>query len=96
MQDLTITLPIDLSCHLPKYFSCDQTCAYWTYNSSCSAVRFTYIFDNYFTLAYAFLVAIWATTFLEFWNRKNFELIYDWDLSRIDEDQEPIRIGFQQ
>jgi hypothetical protein len=75
---------------------CDQTCAYWTFSSSCSAVRFTYIFDNYFTLAYALLVAIWATTFLEFWNRKNFELIYDWDLSRIDEDQEPIRQKYEE
>ena len=75
-------------------FSCDQTCAYWTYNQSCSAVKITYIFDNYFTLIYAFLVAIWATTFLEFWTRKNYELIHDWDLSRIDEEEEPVRLGF--
>ena len=43
------------------------------------------------TPAYAFIVSIWATVFLEFWKRKNAVLVYDWDLARLDEDQEPFR-----
>ena len=76
--------------------TCDQQCNYWNWSEvSCSAVKVTYVFDNYVTLIYAFLVSLWATTFLEFWNRKNFALIYDWDLSKVDQDQEPIRHNYQ-
>ena len=53
-----------------------------------------YIFDNYLTLAYAFLVAIWATTFLEYWKRYNATLSYEWDLARA-EGQEPIRESYK-
>ena len=76
--------------------TCDRQCNYWNFSEvGCSAVKVTYVFDNYVTLIYAFLVSLWATTFLEFWNRKNFALIYDWDLSKVDQDQEPIRHNYQ-
>ena len=54
-------------------------------------LKFTYIFDNSMTLVYAFFVSIWASVFLEFWARRNFELAYEWDLTKIDRDHEPVR-----
>ena len=88
---------VDEMCAMDKVMcpSCDQTCNYWNFNQTCSNIKFTYIFENYFTLAYAFIVSIWATTFLEFWKRKNATLVYDWDLTRVDEDQEPIRENYR-
>ena len=71
--------------------TCDLNCNYWDFGRTCTNIKFTYVFENYFTLAYAFIVSIWATVFLEFWKRKNAVLVYDWDLARLDEDQEPIR-----
>merc|ERR1711892_1547860 len=70
---------------------CDYDCNYWRFNRTCSNIKFTYIFDNYLTVAYAFLVAVWATTFLEYWKRYNATLSYEWDLARAEaKGQEPI------
>jgi hypothetical protein len=73
---------------------CDD-CAFTNASSLCLPTKITYIFDNSFTLAYSFIVSIWATVFLEFWNRRNFALVYDWDLSSIDIDHEPPRPKYQ-
>ena len=75
---------------------CDRDCNYWHFNRTCNNIKFTYIFDNYLTVAYAFLVAIWATTFLEFWKRYNATLSYEWDLARAEaKGQEPIRESYK-
>ena len=57
--------------------TCDLNCNYWDFGRTCTNIKFTYVFENYFTLAYAFIVSIWATVFLEFWKRKNAVLVYD-------------------
>jgi len=54
------------------------------------------MFDNALTLLYAFCVSIWATVFLEFWHRRNFELSYEWDLTKLDTDHEPIRPKYKE
>ncbi len=38
------------------------------------------IFDNEATVAFAFIMAVWAVLFLEFWQRKHFHLEYKWDI----------------
>ena len=70
--------------------SCD-TCEFRSATSLCRPTQITYIFDNALTLMYAFLVSIWATVFLEFWNRRNLELAYEWDLTKLDIEHEPVR-----
>lgn len=69
---------------------CDD-CPFTNASSYCLPVQITYVFDNPLTLVYAFVVSIWATVFLEFWMRRNFELTYEWDLTKIDIDHEPVR-----
>ncbi|CAG5106103.1 Oidioi.mRNA.OKI2018_I69.chr1.g2683.t2.cds [Oikopleura dioica] len=75
----------------PKCFDCTFDKA----SDLCQPLKITYIFDNVFTLGYAFLVSIWAMTFLELWARKNFFLEYEWDLTKIDKDMEPPRARYQ-
>ena len=71
---------------------CDQHCNYWKFgNETCGIIKFVYFFDNYSTIAYAFAISIWSVMFLEFWKRKNSALDYNWDLTRFNEDQKPIR-----
>eukprot|EP00835_Amoeboradix_gromovi_P001238 NODE_53_length_26956_cov_0.387348.p4 type:complete len:536 gc:universal NODE_53_length_26956_cov_0.387348:783-2390(+) len=36
------------------------------------------IFDNRFTMAYAVLMGLWSTTFLEFWKRRQNFLAFEW------------------
>ena len=47
------------------------------------------IFDHELTIAYAFLVSIWSTFFLEFWKRKNARLAYRWSVTEIERDELP-------
>lgn len=63
---------------------CDKRCSYWRLISSCTYSRLTYLFDNYATVFFAGFMAVWATTFLEFWKRRQAELIYDWDVSEFE------------
>ena len=75
--------------------SCDD-CEFQSLSSSlCFPTKITYIFDNALTPMYAFLVSIWATVFLKFWNRRNIELAYAWDLAKLDIDQMPVRAQYK-
>eukprot|EP00834_Sanchytrium_tribonematis_P000596 NODE_11_length_54881_cov_1.430718.p9 type:complete len:539 gc:universal NODE_11_length_54881_cov_1.430718:12319-13935(+) len=42
------------------------------------ATNITVIFDTPFTMAYAVLMGLWSTTFLEFWKRRQNFLAYQW------------------
>ncbi|CBY36706.1 unnamed protein product [Oikopleura dioica] len=75
----------------PKCFDCTFDLA----SDMCQPLKITYIFDNVFTLGYAFIISIWAMTFLELWSRKNFFLEYEWDLTKIDKDMDPPRARYQ-
>jgi len=59
---------------------CDKRCAYWILDASCNYSRATYLFDNYATVAFAIVMALWASFFQEFWKRKQAELEYEWDV----------------
>ena len=71
--------------------SCDQHCNYWNFSDTCDTIKFIYFFDNFSNLAYSFIISLWSITFLQFWKRQNAILDYNWDLTRKDKDQEPIR-----
>ncbi|CAG2219297.1 ANO4 [Mytilus edulis] len=62
---------------------CDGRCTYWKLESSCRYSRATYLFDNYGTMIFAVVMALWASFFQEFWKRKQHELEYDWDLQTL-------------
>ena len=72
--------------------SCNaNNCSVWDINTSCFSVRFSSIFDNNLSMAYAIIMSLWSALFIEFWKRKTFSLNFDWDLTDIDEDGEPSR-----
>ncbi|CAG8592544.1 2076_t:CDS:10 [Funneliformis caledonium] len=47
------------------------------------------IWDNALTAPYAFLMAIWATCFLESWKRANASIQYDWDVIDFEREELP-------
>ena len=59
---------------------CDEYCPFWPLKDSCFLSMFSYLFDNGMTVAFACLMSFWATTFLEFWKRRQAVLSWEWDL----------------
>ena len=59
---------------------CD-TCSVSKAGTSCSDTKISEVLDNKISWIYAILVCIWAGMFVEFWKRKQFKLIYSWDLT---------------
>eukprot|EP00054_Salpingoeca_dolichothecata_P028843 m.222330 g.222330 ORF g.222330 m.222330 type:complete len:1024 (-) comp26328_c2_seq1:26-3097(-) len=74
----------------PQCNECDP----WQLQETCSAYKASYIFDNEATIVFAFLMALWASFFLDFWKRRNAELAYDWDVRDFSE-KEPLRPQFR-
>ncbi|XP_078488512.1 anoctamin-5 isoform X3 [Ciona intestinalis] len=74
---------------------CDEDCSYWKLKTSCLAARITYVFDNEATMFFAIFMSLWATMFLEFWKRRQFELSYEWDLVDYDEERDLVRPEFE-
>ncbi len=64
---------------------CDIYCPYWRLADSCFLSKVTYLFDNNATVFYAIFMSVWATTFLEFWKRRQAILQWEWDLD-VDDD----------
>ncbi|KAL1462346.1 hypothetical protein WDU94_014186 [Cyamophila willieti] len=60
---------------------CDGDCDYWKLSDFCTTAKLTYLFDNTFSIVFAFLMSIWAVLFLELWKRYSAEMTYRWDLS---------------
>ncbi|KAK2162685.1 hypothetical protein LSH36_93g01035 [Paralvinella palmiformis] len=73
---------------------CNVRCEYWKLKESCIYSKITYVFDNYATVVFAFMMTIWAILFLEFWKRKQSELQYEWDVKSF-EAQERMRPEFE-
>ena len=44
---------------------CDKRCTYWKLVSSCSYSRATYLFDNYGTMLFAVIMALWGKCFIK-------------------------------
>ncbi|KAF9797805.1 hypothetical protein SFRURICE_018000 [Spodoptera frugiperda] len=49
---------------------CDKACKYLKLSDSCLFANLTYLFDNPATVFFAVFMSFWATSFLEFWKRK--------------------------
>lgn len=60
---------------------CDRTCDYWKLSNTCNSARVTYLFDNTFSVIFAFLMSIWAVLFLESWKRYSAAITHRWGLS---------------
>ena len=85
---------VDEMCNMDKIMCplCDQHCNYWHFGpSACRHIKWVYFFENYATLAYGSIIALWAILFLEFWKREKAVLDYNWDLTRHTKDRKPIR-----
>ncbi|XP_033740659.1 anoctamin-4-like isoform X4 [Pecten maximus] len=74
---------------------CDKRCSYWKLYDSCNYSRATYLFDNYATVAFALVMALWASFFQEFWKRKAAELEYEWDVADFELEEETVRPEFE-
>ncbi|XP_075159793.1 anoctamin-5 [Haematobia irritans] len=67
---------------------CDKACSYQHLSQSCLFSRITYLFDNPSTVFFAIFMSFWATTFLELWKRKQSVIVWEWDLSSVESDEE--------
>lgn len=43
--------------------------------------------DNYASPLFGMIVCLWGTIFLEFWKRRNAELVYEWDVESYEDDE---------
>ncbi|XP_078259191.1 anoctamin-7-like isoform X2 [Rhinoraja longicauda] len=43
--------------------------------------------DNYASPLFGLIVCLWGTIFLEFWKRRNAELVYEWDVESYEDDE---------
>lgn len=61
---------------------CDTktSCVFRRLSSYCLYAKWTYVFDNYFTICFAVGMSFWATLVLNLWHRKESVLKYKWDV----------------
>ncbi|XP_072016896.1 anoctamin-4-like [Amphiura filiformis] len=80
------------------YTMCPQCsnprCPYWILSSGCVFARLTFLFDNEATVFFAAFMSLWATTFCEFWKRRQNAIDYKWDLFGFEEQGENIRPAY--
>ena len=50
--------------------SCEKHCPFVSLYQSCLLSQITYTFDNDMTVFFAIFMSFWATTFMEFWKRR--------------------------
>ncbi|EDW81887.2 uncharacterized protein Dwil_GK25421 [Drosophila willistoni] len=60
---------------------CDRSCDYWKLSETCTSSKFNYLIDNSMTVVFAFVMAIWAVVYLEFWKRYSAGLVHRWGLT---------------
>ncbi|XP_027008995.2 anoctamin-1a isoform X2 [Tachysurus fulvidraco] len=69
---------------------CDRACSYWKLVEACGTARASHLFDNAATVVFSIFMALWATTFMEHWKRRQMRLNYIWDLTGLeDEESQP-------
>ncbi|EDQ84031.1 uncharacterized protein MONBRDRAFT_30659, partial [Monosiga brevicollis MX1] len=71
-----------------------SSCNKWELKDSCLSYQVLYIFDNEFTVAFAWIMSIWATLFHDSWLRREAELAYDYEVDDA-QDLEPQRPQFE-
>ncbi|XP_056015162.1 anoctamin-4-like isoform X6 [Ostrea edulis] len=74
---------------------CDRRCSYWRLADSCTYSKATYLFDNPATVAFAIIMALWASFFHEFWKRKQAEIEYEWDVADFEDGEETVRPEYE-
>ncbi|KAJ9601623.1 hypothetical protein L9F63_000231, partial [Diploptera punctata] len=62
---------------------CDN-CQFWNLTDACDYARVTYLFDNPFTVFFAFFMSFWGTLFLELWKRYSADITHHWGLTGFD------------
>ena len=70
---------------------CDKQCWYWDLKDSCTALRVAHWFDNNMSIAFACIMSIWSTLFLEFWKRQQAVMAYKWHTLDFEEVEEQVR-----
>ncbi|XP_063708488.1 anoctamin-5 isoform X2 [Culicoides brevitarsis] len=70
---------------------CDRKCDYWNFNETCVYSRLSNLFDNQLTFVWAVFMSIWATLYLELWQRYSASLIHSWGLTNYTKKTEPPR-----
>ncbi|NXC01890.1 ANO9 protein, partial [Orthonyx spaldingii] len=71
---------------------CDQKCPFWVLSDTCTYAKVTHMIDNEATVAFAMVMAIWATVFLELWKRKRAKVVTKWNLYGWDEEEEELAL----
>uniref|UniRef100_A0A183THG0 Anoctamin n=1 Tax=Schistocephalus solidus TaxID=70667 RepID=A0A183THG0_SCHSO len=69
-------------------------CKFWYLNTSCFATKMTHLVDNGGTVAFAIIMALWATMFMERWKRYQNVLAYQWNVQNLEPVDEPPRPEF--
>ncbi|CAB3994319.1 anoctamin-4-like isoform X1 [Paramuricea clavata] len=70
---------------------CDKQCWYWYLKISCTYLKVAHWFDNDLSVAFACIMSIWSTLFLEFWKRQQAILGYTWHTLDFEEVEEQVR-----
>nr|CAD7442766.1 unnamed protein product [Timema bartmani] len=77
-----------------KYYMCPlcehyTDCGFHKLSSSCLYATLTHLFDNMSTMFFALFMAVWSTTFLELWKRRQAVFMWSWNMKHSsDWDQE--------
>nr|CAD7203407.1 unnamed protein product [Timema douglasi] len=77
-----------------KYYMCPlcenyTDCGFNKLSSSCLYATLTHLFDNMSTMFFALFMALWSTTFLELWKRRQEVFMWSWNMKNSsDWDQE--------
>ncbi|XP_065837572.1 anoctamin-4-like isoform X2 [Oscarella lobularis] len=74
---------------------CSGSCDFYELGESCYYARAAYLFDNRATVAFAFIMCLWAVFFLEFWKRKEIALAYRWDVLGYEDTEQQPRAAFE-
>ncbi|KAG7249091.1 hypothetical protein CRUP_025167, partial [Coryphaenoides rupestris] len=69
---------------------CDKRCTVWHLSDTCTYAKVSHLFDNEGTVAFAMLMAIWATLFLELWKRHRAVYVSKWKVYDWCEEEEEL------
>ncbi|XP_077452165.1 anoctamin-9 isoform X2 [Stigmatopora argus] len=69
---------------------CDKRCKVWLLSDTCTYAKVSLLFDNDGTVAFAMVMAVWATLFLEFWKRHRTSYVSQWKVSDWCEEEEEL------
>lgn len=64
-------------------------------NNNNNNKKFTYLIDNPVTIVFAAFISIWSVFFIEYWQRRQAELQFEWDTDDFEKNIETIRPEFE-